>query len=75
METVNLRVPEEMLNQLKRMTKEQLISRICEIAIETKVANNKVKDMQTKLDKCEAYNAQARAMIEAIMDRWDEYDV
>jgi len=34
-----------------------------------------VSELETKLDKAEAYVEQGRAMIEAVMQRWYEYDV
>lgn len=54
----------------------------CQTAIETeREALNEVEQLKkrldterTKLDKAEAYVEQGRAMINAIMERWYEYD-
>ena len=34
----------------------------------------RVSELETKLDKAEAYVEQGRAMINAVMERWYEYD-
>ena len=72
---VSIKLDKETINTLNRMTKSQLIEKILAVALEAKIATNNAKDMQTKLDKSEAYVEQARAMIEAVMNRWYEYDV
>lgn len=82
---IDVRLNKETVDKLNRMTKKELINRICVIALEAKVANdekikaqrvlkNEREILQTKLDKSEAYIEQGRAMIEAVMERWYEYD-
>ena len=71
---VNIRMDKEVIDKLNKMTKKELVNRICVAALEAKVATNKAEILQTKLDKAEAYVEQGRAMIDAIMERWYEYD-
>jgi len=75
-----------MMKELDKMTKPELIEHIetlmanlkdCRVrhVEDWKKATRDIETLQTKLDKSEAYVEQGRAMIEAVMERWDEYDV
>lgn len=70
-----IKIPKKEYDKLMRMTKHSLIEKGVAAAIEAKLANDKAAALQTKLDKAEAYVEQGRAMINAIMERWYEYDV
>jgi multidrug resistance efflux pump len=59
---------------LMRLTKDQLIQRFCQATRIANSAKSELESMQTKLDKAEAYVEQGRAMINAVMERWYEYD-
>lgn len=73
---------------LERMTKKELIEKLGAAAVEAEVyklrcqtaveaedkAHREIETLRTKLDKAEAYVEQGRAMIEAVMERWYEYD-
>lgn len=93
---IPVRVDQETARKLARMTKKEMIDRMCSLAVELEVYKQRCKvavedadkaaeeserlrkeieSMQTKLDKSEAYVEQGRAMIEAVMERWYEYDV
>ena len=61
--------------KLMKMTKAELIEKFAIAACESEVNKKKCEKLQTKLDKAEEYIEQARAMIEAIMERWYHYDV
>jgi len=39
-----------------------------------RLRHNRVAELETKIDKAEAYVEQGRAMINAVMERWYEYD-
>ena len=78
---INIRLDKETMDTLHKMTKQELIERVCSLAVEVKTVNQKLtftentmKDMQTNLDKAESYVEQGRAMITAVMERWYEYD-
>jgi hypothetical protein len=71
---VEVPMDEEIARKLMRLTKKQLIERYCVNTCELHLANKKAVEVQTKLDKAEAYVEQARAMLEAVMERWYEYD-
>lgn len=76
------------MDKLNNMTKRELIEKLGAAAVEAEVyrlrcktamedserAAREVEKLQTKLDKAEAYVEQGRAMIEAVMERWYEYD-
>lgn len=71
---VDVRLDKATIDSLNKLTKAQLVERICVVVLERHVAENKAATLQTKLDKAEAYVEQGRAMIEAVMERWHEYD-
>lgn len=76
------------MDALNKMTRKELIERICSVALEAKVYEHRctvaIEDadrsqreliqLQTKLDKAESYVEQGRAMVTAVMERWYEYD-
>ena len=69
------------LGQLESMTKKQLIKLIvAQYEQGEKQANlavillSDLDEAEAKLSICETHNEQARAMIAAIMDGWDEYN-
>jgi len=55
-----LDIEQNLINQLKEGVKLRI---------------RRVSELETKLDKAEAYVEQGRAMIESVMSRWYEYDV
>jgi len=82
---VDIKINPEITGELERMTKKELIERIYILALDAGMANkkleqtekeakNKIDELQTKLAKAKAYVEQGRAMINAVMDRWYEYD-
>ena len=82
---VEVYLDNDIIKAVKGMNKKELINRIFTIALEAKLAEDKLKAvrqtltnkaevLQTKLDKAEAYVEQGRAMIESVMNRWYEYD-
>lgn len=89
MVNVELNLGKELANKINRMTKKELIN--CMVVdilrnrvqdetialLESKLqrTNNLQEKTQIKLDLAESYVAQARAMIDSLMDRWNEYDV
>lgn len=83
--TVDVRLDKDLETKLFKLTKKELIEKIIIAACEAKVATEEVKQiktkmgreiktLQTKLDKAESYVEQGRSMIEAVMERWYEYD-
>lgn len=75
---------EKLINELVNMSlKAQTYKLRCQTAIEAEreaqIAVNtltkSVDKLQTKLGLAESYVEQGRSMIEAIMERWHEYDV
>ena len=71
---------------MSKLTKKELIALFdnemevyrlrCIVAIEdSDRAQQEASELQTKLDKAEAYVEQGRAMVNAVMERWYEYDV
>ena len=107
---IDINLEPQLTDKFKKLTKQQIIERFCEVALEAyviglrleteKETTKELQDqidkiqhgaasnmtsiigrlrteketLQTKLDKAEAYVEQGRAMIEAIMERWYEYD-
>lgn len=72
---VEVPIDEELVIRLMAHTKKELVDKFIISALESKVANNDVIKLQKKLDKAESYIEQGRSMIEAVMERWHEYDV
>lgn len=86
--TVPVRLDKDTMGRLNKMTKTELIERLGSVAVEAEVyklrcqtavedadkARREIETLRTKLDKAEAYVEQGRAMIEAVMERWYEYD-
>lgn len=68
-------VNEEVKKRLMNLTKEKLVEKIVNISLEFYLAKEKMEDMKTRLHKTEAYVEQGKSMIEAVMKKWDEYDV
>jgi len=58
---------------LMALTKPELIEKMVGAAIELKIAQSDLKTARSRLYECEEYGAQARVMIEAVMERWYHY--
>lgn len=85
---VPVRLDKDTTGKLYKMTKTELIEKLGAVAVEAEVyrlrcqtavedtdkAHREIETLRTKLDKAEAYVEQGRAMIEAVMERWYEYD-
>ena len=72
---VEVPIDGKLVRQLMRMTKKELIEKFCIAALEANVAKTETVKLKLKLDLAESYVEQGRSMIEAVMDRWHEYDV
>ena len=86
---IPLQLDKDTADTFWKMPKKELVERLCSSVLEAKVyklrcqtaiedvdkANREIAELQTKLDKAESYVEQGRAMIEAVMQRWYEYDV
>ena len=95
---VEITVAGEILDELKKLKKKELVVKLCEAKLEAKVAKEEKdelqrdlkkevdllesklqseirhrKNAQEKLNIAESYIAQAKAMVYAVMDSWDEY--
>ena len=70
-----VQIDKETFDKLNKLTKRELIEKFCIAAVDARVARDESESLQTKLDKAEAYVEQGRAMVNAIMERWYEYDV
>ena len=66
---------EKTTSRLMKLSKEDMANALVNAMREADFAKKESKDLQTKLDKAEAYVEQGRVMIEALMERWHEYDV
>jgi len=85
---VPVRLDKATTEKMYAMTKKELIEKIGAVEVEAEVyrlrcqtavedadkAHSEIETLRTKLDKAEAYVEQGRAMIEAVMERWYEYD-
>lgn len=85
---IPVQLDEKTAKALNKMTKPDLIDRVCSLAVESKTyelrcqtaieeadeLQRKVASLQTRLDKAETYIEQARAMIDGVMERWYHYD-
>ena len=68
------RVQDETVAQLEdEVNKTRLLAEQQTASLEKQLAD-KTSDLQMQLDKAESYVEQGRAMINAVMDRWYEYD-
>jgi len=88
-ETVNLSLDHGLAARLNKMTKKELIERLCSAVLEAETyklrcqtalmdvqrERSRANQTEEKLAKAEAYVEQGRAMVNAIMERWYEYDV
>jgi len=79
---IEVRLPQDIIDKFNKMSKKELLNELYCLLLQaeidkrdTKKAKNEATSMQTKLDKCESSCEQGRAMIEAVMERWYEYDV
>lgn len=60
---------------LRKRVQDETVAKLEADAEKLKAAHKReIETLQTKLDKAEAYVEQGRAMIEAVMERWYEYD-
>lgn len=78
---IEIDLDNEIAVKLGKLTKKELTEKYIEAALGAHVAERRAKAaeseaqrLQTNLDKCEAYLEQSRSMIEAVMQRWYEYD-
>lgn len=74
-EWIEVPLDEKMASKLMYKTKKELVEMFVNASLAAKLAEKEKEDLRTKLDKAESYVEQGRAMIEAVMDRWHEYDV
>lgn len=79
---VHLNLPKDMAEAILKMTKKELINRIVVLALRNHVQDETVQTLEKelkaakiKLNIAESYVEQGRAMINAVMERWYEYDV
>ena len=70
-----VQIDKETFDRLNKLTKRELIEKFCIAAVDARGARDESESLQTKLDKAEAYVEQGRAMVNAVMERWYEYDV
>lgn len=70
-----IEVDKKVIDAFRKMTKDDLINKLIVVTLESHANKKEIKTLQTKIDKSEAYVAQAQVMIEAVMERWDHYDV
>lgn len=79
---IAVQLDKETYDKLMKMSKKELIDKMANAALDAKIAKsnqkkaeNELESYKTKLDKCETHCEQGRAMINAVMERWYEYDV
>ena len=66
---------EKTTSRLMKLTKEDMANTLVNALLEADIAKKETIELQKKLGLAEAYVEQGRVMIEAIMERWHEYDV
>jgi len=72
---IDVEIKGEIVEKLMKLTKNELAEKFCIASLEVSVLKDDIIKLQTKFDKAEAYVGQGRAMVEAVMNRWYEYDV
>ena len=74
-EYVDVPIDGEIVKELMKLTKAELVKKFIIVTLEGRIASKEVKRLQDKITIAESYVEQGRAMIEAVMERWHEYDV
>lgn len=79
---VKVRLGEELANEINKMNKTELKNKLVATILRSFVQDETIKrieksneKLQTKLDIAQSYIEQGRSMIDAVMERWHEYDV
>lgn len=73
--TIDVKIDGELFKQLMSMTKTELVEKLCVVSLEATVAEKELRRLQDKIIIAESYVEQGRSMIEAVMERWHEYDL
>lgn len=70
----------ELADKLNKMSKKELLNRLCVMILRNKVQDEAVNELEykcselgSKLRRSEEYNGQARVMLTGIIERWDSY--
>jgi hypothetical protein len=72
---VDVKIDSTIQEQLMKLTKTELVEKLIVSILGEQMANKESARLRQKVDIAESYVAQGRAMIDAVMERWDEYDV